>query len=539
MSVAAGETWERVLVVGLDLGDGGLIRQWAEEGRLPVLSSLIERGQWQWLRTTAETLHVSGWPSLYTGALPGEHGVYYTFQPAPGRQGWFKFGGDQYGRPTFWSILSHAGVRCTVFDAPYTHPEQGSAASQVFEWGTWAHYWRPMSTPAVLLRRLRRACGRYPLGLEALGVGMSELEPDFMKQRLAAAARAKTAAALWLMSERPWDLFFVVYGETHPGGHYCWQPSNGRSGNRETQPTLRAVYEEIDRGVGALLRHAGPRASLFVVSGDGVGPNHAGWHLLPEVLRRLGYLVEPAANEPAENAADPGSVAPRDPIRRLRDALPKDFRKGLARRLPDALRHRLAQRVDTAGIDWSRTRAYCLPTDLEGCVRINLRGREAHGIVDAGAEYRQVCDDVAHALEELTDPATGRSAVRAVIRVDDEYPGQRRHFLPDLVVLWNSEAPLTQLQSASVGTVAGVSPDRRPGTHAPPGFMLRQGPTTAGSGRERLAHVCDLAPEMLRRFGVPIPGYMRSFSGGSAAVGDGTRRFGGRAPGHTSEPPPR
>ncbi len=508
MSASGSPATERVLIVGLDMGDGALIAEWARAARLPVLSSLIERGRWQWLETTAETLHVSGWPSLYTGAPPGEHGVYYTFQPAPGRQGWFKFGGDQYGCPTFWNILSRAGVRCTVFDAPYTHPEGGSAAAQVFEWGTWAHYWKPMSNPASLLRRLNRACGQYPLGLEALNVGMAALDPHDMRRRLVTSSRLKTEAALWLMGEHPWDLFFVVYGESHPGAHYCWSPSEQRpddAGN--AQPTLRAVYEEIDRGIGLLLQRAGANATLLVVSGDGVGPNYSGWHLLPEVLRRLGYLVEPSANEAGLGAQS--GARPRDPIRRLRDALPKDFRKALARRLPDALRHRLARRVDTAGIEWSKTRAFCLPTDLEGHVRINLRGREPHGIVAEGEEYRRLCEELIAAFGELTDPNTGRPAVRKVVRTDEVFPGPRRHYLPDLILLWNPEAPLSRLTSPAIGMVTGESPDKRPGTHTPPGFLLRHGSTAVAGGAEADVHICDLAPELLRRFGVALPEHMQ------------------------------
>jgi predicted AlkP superfamily phosphohydrolase/phosphomutase len=474
------------------------------------LAKLIESGAWSWLETTADLLHVSSWPSLYTGTLPGEHGVYYTHQPAPGRQGWSKFDGQQYGRPTFWNLLSQNGVKCTVFDAPYTHPEPASAATQVIDWGTWAHYWRPASTPSSVWRELKRECGNYPLELEAHEVGLAALDPQLMCPRLAAAARAKTDAALWLMSTHAWDLFFVVYGESHAGAHYCWSPGSIRSDQRGAQPGLRPIYEEIDRGIAALFERAGAGASLFIVSGDGVGPNNAGWHLLPEVLRRLGHLVEPAADPLSRESSGRGASPPSDPIRRLRDALPKDFRKSLARKLPSSLRHRLAQRVDTAAIDWSKTRAFCLPTDLEGCVRINVRGREPQGVVGCGVEYGRVCDEVAAALGDLVDPLTGERAVRAVIRTDEVFPGPRRDHLPDLIVLWNAETPLRQVMSPAVGTVTGDSPDRRPGTHRPPGFLLRCATDSASPEGSPAAHVCDFAPGLLRRFGVPVPDHMQS-----------------------------
>jgi len=507
VTVAAGP----VLMIGLDMGDGRLLEAWAGAGRLPAVAALLGAGRAQRLETTADALHVSGWPSLYTGTHPGEHGVYYTFQPAPGHQGWLKFQGNQYGRPTFWSLLARAGVRCSVLDAPYTHPEDGGA-SQVIDWGSWAPYWKPASTPPRLLDSLHRARGRYPLGFHALDVGMEPLDPGEMSRKLVPAVRAKTEAARWLMAERPWDLFFAVYGESHAAAHYCWGD----------EAALGAVYQEIDRGIGALVQQAGPEATVYLVSGDGVGPNRAGWHLLPEVLRRLGYLAEPSPDRPAA----PGPEAPAgrrslDPVKLLRDLLPQDLRKAIARKLlPDALRHRLAQRIDTAAVDWARTRAYCLPTDLEGHIRVNLRGREPRGSVSPGEEYGRVLDELSAALEGLTQPESGRRAVRAVLRTDELYPGPRRDYLPDLIVLWAEGAPFTALTSPAVGTVAGTSPDGRPGTHVPPGYLIRAG---AGAGSlAGLGHICEIAPELLRRFGVAVPDYMGRVPAAVPGSGGGT-----------------
>lgn len=502
----------KTLIIGLDVGDGRLIRDWAESGYLPTLRSLIARGAWGWLESPARHLHVSAWPSLYTGTLPGEHGVYYTFQPAPGLQGYRKFSGDQYGRPTFWRMLSEAGVRCTVFDAPYTHPETGFRGVQVFEWGTWAHYWHPMSTPPEILRRLRKACGDYPLGMEANGVGFGALDPGMMERRLVEAAVAKAEAASWLLSDAPCDLFFVAFGETHPAAHYCWpSASQGeRDGAADLTP-LRRVYEAVDRGIATLLARAG-EVTLFVVSGDGVGPNQAAWHLLPAVLQRLGFLSSSdVGGEPVSaKDRDGRKVQPgwRDPLKAVRDLIPKDVRRQLARHVPVRLREALMRRVDLGGIRWSDTRAYCLPTDLEGCIRINLRGREPAGIVTEGAEYRAICDELAAALLEIVDPATGQPAVREVIRTDEIFPGPRRAYLPDLIVLWAERGGMTQVASNRIGTVASPSPDARTGTHAPTAFVLAHGPSIEPGSVIEGAHVVDLPSTILSRFAVPLPDHL-------------------------------
>jgi predicted AlkP superfamily phosphohydrolase/phosphomutase len=176
--------------------------------------------------------------------------------------------------------------------------------------------------------------------------------------------------------------------------------------------------------------------------------------------------------------------------------------------MPTGLRDSLAKRVDTASIDWSRTKAFCLITDLEGCIRVNLKGREPLGIVEPGAEYDRLVGELVAALMELVNPATGAPAVTRVIRADDAFKGQRRDWLPDLVVHWAREAPISALASPRIGTISGLSPDRRPGTHAGPGFAVVAGPGIGAGSLGNAAHIFDLAPTVLARLGVSPPGHM-------------------------------
>ena len=253
------------------------------------------------------------------------------------------------------------------------------------------------------------------------------------------------------------------------------------------------------------------------VSGDAVGPNHAGWHLLPEALARLGYF---ASAETSAHGDAEGQVKGRfDPVRALRDLLSKDLRKNLAGMLPTSLRDKLAQRVDTGNFDWSRTRAYCLPSDLEGCIRINLKGREPEGTVEPGAAYEAACRELKAALEELTDPNTGKPAVREVLMVDQTFPGPRRDHLPDLVVLWDAAVPITALASSRIGTVTGESPDPRPGTHTGPGFVAMRGPGIPSGHTLHSADILDLAPSIMERLGVEPPGYMTGRRWSEAIIG--------------------
>lgn len=500
----------KLLVLGLQLGDGALIRRWAAAGRFPTFARLIAEGRSGELATTADDLHVSPLPSLYTGATPGEHGVYFTFQPATGVQGWQRFAEGLYGRPTFWKLLADAGVSCAVLDTPYAHPEPGFTGALALDWGTWAQYLGPTGNT---VDELIRAVGRYPLGLEAHDIGFMALDAKDMSRRLVQALDARVKATQWLMRERPSDVLVTVLDETHAAAHYCWRPPAPDSLEApDEQPELLAVYEALDRSIAAIIAAAGPDPTVLVVSGDAIGVNRAGWHLLPQVLARLGLLASSDVPAGPANGVPKAAAKGFDPVKALRDLLPKDFRKSLARMLPTALRDKLAKRVDSAAMDWSRTKASCLLTDLEGCIRVNLKGREPQGIVEPGAGYEAVLTEIETALRELVNPATGRPAVTRIQRADQAFPGVRRDRLPDLVVHWSREAPITALTSPRIGLVEGVSPDLRPGTHAGPGFAILLEPGMLPGPLPEGASILDVAPTVLRRFAIGPPSHMSGAS---------------------------
>jgi predicted AlkP superfamily phosphohydrolase/phosphomutase len=487
----------RVLAIGLDMADASLVEAWAGDGTLPNLRALMVDGSWGRLSTTADVLHTSVWPTIFTGTFPGKHGVYYPYQPCPGEQTARAIGPDQYGRPPFWELLDRAGRGCVVFDAPETFPLGNFKGVQIFEWSTWAWYWRRMTTPAGLERELRHRFGPTPLRLEARRLGFGMPDVNDLGRQLVDGAAVKARMARWLMRERSWDLFLVVFAEPHPAGHYLWsrEGESGKtaSGDADEQGTkaLRAVYAAVDAAIGEVLKACGDDVTVVVVSGDGVNTNHCGWHLLPDVLRRSGFTktIE--------------TEGQRSLLQRMRDGISPRARAAISSRLPWWVRDRVVSRLATANVDWSRSVASCLPTDLEGCIRINLKGREPHGIVEAGAHYDDVCTEMTQILRELINPASGEPAVQSVWRTDDCLPGERRHHLPDLVVTWNSAAEIQAVCSDRVGVVPGTSVDPRPGTHHPRSFIAARGPGVRSGRLGTDGHIVDVAPTILSWLGLP------------------------------------
>jgi predicted AlkP superfamily phosphohydrolase/phosphomutase len=437
------------------------------------------------------------WPTFATGTLPGRHGVYYPYQPTPGQQLARHIQPDQYGESTFWKSADTQGRRCIVYDIPETFPEPGFRGRAIFDWGTWAWYGEPGSQPSALRKELHSRFGDYPLGFEAKRLGFSR--PDNIEQRLLRSVEYKAATARWLLQVDAWELAVVGFCETHPAGHYLWPA--GTADVNAADPALFAplfnLYAAVDRAVGTLRESLPPDCVLMMVSGDGVRPNRCGWHLLPAALERLGYLS--AGGGTGTSNPQPPSFYQNTARQVIGGA-----KRMVAASLPWRVRDRLGMWVQTRAIDWSRTRAFALPTDLEGCIRINVKGREPLGTVEPGAQYTDVCEEIRSRLEELVNPATGAPAVRRVWIRNDVFPGPRQEELPDVIVTWNDDAPIEALRSPRFGAIAGVNLDPRPGTHSTSGFLVAAG-AGVQSGAHGRGHLTDVAPTVLRLLGLTGP----------------------------------
>jgi len=85
-------------------------------------------------------------------------------------------------------------------------------------------------------------------------------------------------------------------------------------------------------------------------------------------------------------------------------------------------------------VDWSKTRAYAMGL---GEVYVNLRGREAQGVVQPGAEYDILKTELKRSLLTMTDPENGEHPVRRVLAREEVYRQFDPNMIPDLFVTNN------------------------------------------------------------------------------------------------------
>lgn len=502
----------RVLVLGLDSADAELIERWSDEGHLPTFAALRRDGAWGRLGTTAEVLHVSAWPTIYTGATPGHHGLYHAYQARAGTQALHRTRVEWGALPPFWQLLDQAGRRCVVMDAFMDRALPDFGGTQVVEYGTWTWFSEPDGRPRKVYRELMRRFGPYP-ALEHSKV-LTVPEPVWFRDQLAAGARRKGEVVRWLLDRVEWDLAFIGFGEPHGAGHYLWHlgdptyPSHPAGTGAEH--ALRDVYRAVDEALAAILDGVDRSTTVLVTSGDGMGPNYSGCHHVPEVLHRMGLFHGAGVGAAAAPGTSPTAGKRGGLASAIRQAIPLGARQAVTRCLPRSVHYRLSMKWVNSAIDWERSKAFCIPNSNEAYVRLNLAGREPRGTVPAEAAG-ELLAQIESRMSELTVPETGRRSVERVFTMDRTFQGSERPHLPDLSVTWDPLArTLRAVESPGIGRVEGragfeIAPYYT-GNHRACAFVAARGPGAPASIPPN-GHIVDLPPTVFALLGVATPAH--------------------------------
>jgi predicted AlkP superfamily phosphohydrolase/phosphomutase len=158
------------------------------------------------------------------------------------------------------------------------------------------------------------------------------------------------------------------------------------------------------------------------------------------------------------------------------------------------------------GVDWSRTRAYAVGL---GPIYFNLKGREAQGIVSAGAEYKALQEEMAAKLRKIADPDDpGQPVILDVYRRDDIYAGEYLNAAPDLQVGF-ADGYRVGWQDTMGGISRAVVENNNKkwsGDHCATAREISGGVFFSNLKIDtKTPHIMDLGPTILRLLEVPLP----------------------------------
>jgi len=503
----------RVLVIGLDGATFRLVRPWAEAGHLPNLARLMQEGAWGELRSTVQPSSEQAWASFATGVQNGKHGIFGFLQRVPGTYELEYVNGRHQRARTLWRILSDRDRPVIVVNVPMTYPPEpvnGVLIGGLMSPGEDSRF----AYPDGLYQELKEAVGGYLINVDIERGKLDPASERLLLEQMDEMVRLRTEAVLHLAATRPWDLLAVVYGATDRVSHKFWKymdpehPLYTPEGAAQYGEVILNVYRRLDRAVGRLLAElADEETTVFVVSDHGFGPLEAALYL-NKWLAEQGCLG--AEGEGRRRGWLPGLL--RRAVGLLDVPLLGDLKLWAFRLLP-GLKGRLHSAMAYQGVDWSRTRAYAVGT--MGNIYVNLRGREPAGIVEPGAEYEDLRQELIEGLRSLQDPETGQPVFEGVYRREELYHGPHLDLAPDVVGLLDPRYHVAAVdwRQRQEGVIAHAGGDEMlfvadiSGQHDMMGVLLAGG-KNVHPGAVEGAGIVDMAPTILHALGEPVPADM-------------------------------
>lgn len=485
----------RFLLIGLDGAEPSLVEPWMDQGLLPNLSRIRERGGYLPLSSTWPAATFPAWTTCVTGVNPGRHGIFDFTELEPGRRR-VRFVNATFRKaPAIWNILSSAGRRVCVLGVPATYPPERVNGCMVsgFDSPLCGNVDPSFVYPESLYPDVRD--WRYSDYQE------TRIRPGWHKGALLHLLHKiddKQRVAVRLLAREPWDFFMAVFGESDAVAHHFWLFHDAKSPRHLPGPVdaIREVYARLDSAVGALVEAAGSDTTVAVVSDHGSGGAGTGVIHLNNWLAAHGHL---------RFSGEGGGFAKWAALA----LVPQRFRGSLFRRFR-GVAVRAESRARFAGIDWNRTRAWSEELNYFPSIRL-------HQI--APDDYDAYCNDLCRELE-------GWEPVRKTWRRDQLYDGPFVDRAPDIVLDFNLENGYSYscLRSQDKGgpffhrldpsDYFGGKGQALAGNHRPYGVCFLSEPVSAGA-----AALQDIAPTVLASLGVPAPPMDGTPLLGTAAAG--------------------
>ncbi len=470
-----------------------LVHELLDAGKLPALRSLLQQGTMQPMNQPPFAGAV--YPSQYGGRPPSEHGIYFPFQWTAARQNVQTYDTCQFAESVFRRV-DEARRRMVVIDPPESAPQPVRHGFMTSGWQFRERVMLPeWVTECDAAKQLRRLYGESPRTAETFGRPSVEWLLGIYRVLREAPQRILGAAEFFLENDVA-DVLWVSFVGLHLASHqfYDVSPLDSALVSPEDRKCLRNALSDLicayDVVLGRILERLPARSDVVVFCSKGMGPV-VGWvDVLPEMLRRV--LRTPPVSNPAAS---------------LRGRVPREWRERAAGLLSDRKARELAAALATPRADWRRTRAFVLPSDSPGWIRVNLRGRERLGIV-APDEQSALCDEIAAGLSTFTD-FEGEPCIRRMARPREILgEGTKIEAFPDLVVQWVAKPTLRGrgVRSPRYGEIlrnhGGLT--GRSGDHTDGAWVVSKGVRSA-----RRAEQYDIPVTVLDSLGLPhddLPG---------------------------------
>ena len=495
---------KRVIFAGIDGATWDIINPMIAEGKLPNLAAMVESGCTGPLTSTVPPNSSLAWTSFMTGVHPGKHGIFFFREQRHGSYQRPVVSMDSVQVPSVFKLADEAGKKVCSVTVPLTFPVEKLDNGAMIGGLLTPDRHSDFIHPPELRQELEQAIGDVPADNEPEMLFHSANEGAAVKS-LYHVIEQITRMGEHLLDKHDPDFFCLVYRQVDLTSHQAWcyqdpEWQKANPGKWEARKDLLAeVYTAVDAAFGRL------REKALAMDGDvvfGTCSDHGFGRItyryyMNKWLLDNGYLV-------LKSSA--GAMKRKLWMQKKWNGFLR--RTGILRKLTEKGRKLSKGQEATIMemIDWSKTRAYSSFSGGEDIVLINLKGREPEGIVEPGAEYEALREEIIEKVVQMK-AADGAKIIARAFKREDLWEGEQLHVAPDIQCV-TKETACNMSPHPLHSVVAEPAVEGRPAMHRTQGVYGWEGAGIKKGERVTGPQIADMASTMLHLLGLPVEDYM-------------------------------
>lgn len=497
-------------ILGLDGADWQIINPLLERDELPVIGNLIRNGCHGTLASTIPPNSPPAWASMITGVNSGKHNIFdFTYIDKSYR----KVPIDAMSRIAalpLWQILNRFRRSTGVVNLPIHYPaEQVDGfviCGLVTPWSA-----EVFTYPPEISHEIGSPAQNWLIGQTLVHGG----SPEELLNEIKYKTRTQTDWILRLQKEFEPDFLMAVFDGTDKIQHFFWKywdTTHSRHDPTSSVLFKQAIpeyYRYVDACLGEIIQ-ARSDGNIFIVSDHGFTGMERDV-FIENWLVQNGYLkLKTPPPPPANVHYEKASLSVWNAL--AGNQILKSILKGntLSNWLIGKLKGQVQKTKKNSElnqyVDWSSTRVFFAGVSSQS-LQINLKGREAFGIVEA-EDYEALVREVISGLKAIRDPKNGKPVIKEAYEKEEIYHGDWSMNSPDVVIISEDGYSLQEGFPDHLVAMSNLFGIDRSGGHRPEGVYIASGPNIRRQEMPLDAQITDIMPTVLYLNGIPVPSYV-------------------------------